>query len=117
MLNSEHRAYSIAYTHVVELDQLARKYGFELYKKQLNTYVHLWIIELPEEAYVYTHTLFRTVNSYYIKYLCIYYVTAGPRISMLRPVFVCLEYDNLHLSWFCTCGSNRIVFVSFRGCY
>lgn len=54
MLNSEHRAYSIAYTHIVELDQLARKYGFELYKQQLNTYVHLWIIELPEEACVHS---------------------------------------------------------------
>ena len=38
--------YSVAHTHVGSVFALAQKYGFRVYKRHLNSYVHLWCLEL-----------------------------------------------------------------------
>ena len=50
--------YSVSYTAAPAVFELANRYKFLMYKKHLNSYLHLYILELPLEDSVYkTHIL------------------------------------------------------------
>lgn len=54
--------YSVAHTHTTPIQELAERYGFNMYTHRLNSYVYLWCIVLDSDSPYATHILVTYAN-------------------------------------------------------